>query len=375
MSIIEYPYEERENFLAVWGQLHDNDLVNSFFTSLEWCSAWLKTFGEQLQPEMYSLRLLGTERACWILVRRTESWHGIPVRRVYVNTAGEDEVDSPCVEYNTVVCHPEFYEDAMQAVWATIRRRRYDEVVFPVAVPDSAKQFVKAAGESWPPRQGLTITPTSYVDLDSLRNSGKKYLDALSQKARYQVRQSCKACNPLGDLWLKEAKTQQEAMEILDELADLHGKAWSAKDNPGAFASIRFQQFHRTLIERTFAAGKIQLIRVAAGDVTIGCLYNFIHEGVVHFYQSGLKYDLAAKNFRPGFVTLALAVQHCLDRGLREFDMMGGDYEYKRSLSTSQRQIMSVSLRGTNWKNRLIDLIRNLKHRISDLNRNRVEAV
>ena len=165
-----------------------------------------------------------------------------------MNTAGEDEADSPCVEYNAVVCHPEFYEDAMQAVWATIRRRLYDEVVFSVAVPDSAKQFVKASGEPWPPRRGLTITPASYVDLDALRNSGRKYVDVLSPKARYQVRQSSKACNPFGDLWLKEAETQEEAGEILDELADLHGKAWSAKDNPGAFASARFRQFHNTLI-------------------------------------------------------------------------------------------------------------------------------
>ena len=63
MSIVEHPYQEREQFVAIWAQLHENCLDNSFFTSPEWCSAWLKTFGMQLQPELYSLRLLGTERA------------------------------------------------------------------------------------------------------------------------------------------------------------------------------------------------------------------------------------------------------------------------------------------------------------------------
>jgi CelD/BcsL family acetyltransferase involved in cellulose biosynthesis len=364
-SLVLHSLGERENFLAAWGRLHRRSPVSNFFISAEWCAAWLDTFGPQLQPEMYSLRSGAEERACWMLVRRTAGWHGIPFRRVYVNTAGEDEADSPCVEYSSIVCDPEFQEEAMRAVWETIRKKACDEVVFPAAVPEAARQFVLAAGEPWPPEAGLTAAPAWYVDLEALRSSGKTYLEAISQKARYQVRQSMKTCASFGELRLTEARTREEAGAILEELADLHGKAWRAKDRQGAFASVRFRQFHQTLIERTFAAGTIQLIRVAAGEVTIGCLYNFVHQGVVHFYQSGLRYDPSAKNFRPGFVTLALAVQHCADRGLREFDMMAGDYEYKRSLSTAQREIMTVSLREANWKNRLIDLVRSTGSRIS----------
>jgi hypothetical protein len=375
MSISEHAWQKPEQFLALLAQLNEVCPDGSIFSSAEWCSAWLNTFGEQLHPEMYSLNLLGSERACWMLVRRTESWHGIPVRRVYVSTAGEDESDSPCVEYNTVVSQPEFFEKAMEAVWETIQKKPYDEIVFPAAVPDSAKAFATAGAVSWPPPQGMTVIPTRYVDLDSLRSSQKKYLDALSQKARYQVRQSLKACTSYGDLSLRQAETQQQALEIFSELAELHGKAWSARSHQGAFTSARFLQFHRTLIESVFTAGKIQMIKVAAGDVTIGCLYNFICDGVSYYYQSGLKYDLGAKHFRPGFVTLALAIQHCLDLGLREFDMMGGDYEYKRSLSTGQRQLISLSLPSANWKTRFIDVMRKAKQSFSQLSRRRTISV
>jgi hypothetical protein len=63
--------------------------------------------------------------------------------------------------------------------------------------------------------------------------------------------------------------------EFFDEMRQLHQSTWKARGEPGAFASGRRLAFHRTLICRAFPRGGIQMLRVTAGNETVGVLYNF----------------------------------------------------------------------------------------------------
>ena len=77
----------------------------------------------------------------------------------------------------------------------------------------------------------------------------------------------------------------------LDELAQLHQNRWTGRGKPGVFASSRFIAFHRDLVARAFPSGGVQLLRIRAGAMVIGLLYNFIYKGRVYFYQGGLRFS------------------------------------------------------------------------------------
>jgi Acetyltransferase (GNAT) domain len=356
--IASYTFEEREEFLAIWSGLADASLESSFFISRPWVSAWLETFGRDLKPELYTLRHLGVERAAWILVRRLERWHGIPVRRVYIGTAGEREADSPCVEYNTIVCHPEFSSVAGSAIAETIRRKSCDEIHFPAT---GLCEFSEVSNAVDSGVNSMRIVPTYAIDLERIRTAGGQYLAALSHKVRKGVRQAYKAAiEGFGPLVLEEAQTHSQAVEIYEDLAMLHTASWKARDLPGAFASKRFDAFHRRLIDSSFPVGGVSLMRVRAGEKTIACLYNFVHDGTVHFYQSGLGY-CDVKNLRPGYIALGLAIQHFADSGLDRFDLMGGNYEYKRALSTESAELVYGKIKMRSISNALISSIRALR--------------
>jgi CelD/BcsL family acetyltransferase involved in cellulose biosynthesis len=85
------------------------------------------------------------------------------------------------------------------------------------------------------------------------------------------------------------------------------------------FASTAFRDLHERLIQKSFPQGRIQLLRIDAGDATMAALYNFVYAGKAYFYQSGLRSN-ADKHLKPGLVAHTCAIEHCQQVGLLEYD-------------------------------------------------------
>ena len=79
-----------------------------FFLSDGWVSTWLEVYGEELTPKiLFFQQDLDAQVVGACLLIRSVFWQGfIPVRRVYLNCAGESEGDSTCIEYNRLLCLP-----------------------------------------------------------------------------------------------------------------------------------------------------------------------------------------------------------------------------------------------------------------------------
>src|SRR5437016_4551344 len=59
---------------------------------------------------------------CCIMTRRVEYIRGIPVRRVYLNTAGENAADDVCVEYNDILAMPEYKPEFVARLIARLKQ-------------------------------------------------------------------------------------------------------------------------------------------------------------------------------------------------------------------------------------------------------------
>ena len=116
-----------------------------------------------------------------------------------------------------------------------------------------------------------------------------------------------------GPLGLSEAATEAEAQRFFAAMKVLHCASWERRGKAHAFTHGFFEPFHRLLIERSFAAGAIQLLKARAGDRVIGYLYNFRLGNRVYAYQSG--FADADRRERPGIVTHALAIRHAFRSG------------------------------------------------------------
>ena len=352
-------WREWPGLAADWERIHGLCPEASFFLSREWVDCWLATFGASLNPEIILFLHEGSVAGCCLLVWRTQWVRGIPLRRVYLNCAGEDDADSTCIEYNSLVCLPEFGADAMQALGRYLKSCYWDELMLQGL---DAGSPLAALAESLGSSEAVS-KPARYVDICRARREGTGFDAILSSNTRQQIRRSQKLYEQAsGPCTLRIAQTRVEALEIFARLAELHQAAWTERGRAGAFASPRFTGFHKRLIETAFERRRVLLMEVRAGEETIGALYSLLHNGRVCFYQSGFRYASDGR-LKPGLVSHYLAIRHCFeDPSFGEYDFGAGDSQYKRSLASAAREVQwivvrrrtpaSLLFRGLRWMKR-----------------------
>ncbi|MBU6499747.1 MAG: GNAT family N-acetyltransferase [Rhodospirillales bacterium] len=259
------------------------------------------------------------------------------VERLWLGESGDAALDSVFVEHNGPLI-ARGHAAALGPVWlgaavgaplgATAPRFGRIVTLSGVDVPAGLGAEVNGL------RLAIRMTrPAPVVDFDLV--GGRGYLPGLSANARYQIRRSARLYAAAGPLAVRRAATPDEALADLDALAALHQASWVRRGRPGAFANPAFLAFHRSLIERSFADGQIDLLRVAAGDRPIGYLYNFRYRGVVSAYQSGFDYAGAGPHHKPGLTCHHLAIEMYAGQGIRRYDLLAGGDRYKLTLANA----------------------------------------
>jgi CelD/BcsL family acetyltransferase involved in cellulose biosynthesis len=159
---------------------------------------------------------------------------------------------------------------------------------------------------------------------------------------------------------LEAARDQATALMFFMEMVYLHQRSWQARGETGAFATEFFRHFHQELIRKRFDCGEIQLLRITAGETTIGCLYNFVFKGKVYFYQSGVNYEDDSR-LKPGFTSHVEAIKYNAAIGNACYDFLAGDAAYKDKLSTHQHRLVWATVQKPRIQFRIESELRLLK--------------
>jgi hypothetical protein len=341
ISVQVLNWRQWSGFAPTWQRIHDMCPDASFFVSREWVDCWLATFGEELNPDLLAFVGDGDVVGCCLLVWRTQWVRGIPLRRVFLNCAGENEADSTYIEYNSLLSLPDCAEEAAKALGTFLRNRYWDELLLQGVVEHSP---IHAMARSLGSNE-FSESPSHYVDFVRVRGEGAEYINMLPSKVRKHIRRSLRTYEQIGGYCgLEIARNPAEALMIFRQLAELHQASWANRGRAGVFGSPTFLRFHERLIRHEFDRGTILLLRLQAGREIVGALYSFVYRGCVYFYQSGFQYTLDIR-MSPGLATLYLAVSDCLKRPeLHAFDFLAGDSQYKRSLATDSRPLRWISV-------------------------------
>jgi CelD/BcsL family acetyltransferase involved in cellulose biosynthesis len=282
----------------------------------------------------------------------------LPSRELHWNQTGHRDIDEICIEYNGMV------HDGQPPPFDEILARlpvRWDEIYLQALDADGP---VARAATAAPAGLRLRVdrrVPSPMVDLAKVREAGD-YLKLLGGSTRSQIRRAQKLYAARGKLALEVASSPAHARAIFDELVALHRRSWSERGEAGAFLPW-VHRFHQRLIETRFASGENQLLRVVAGDTTVGCLYNFVWQGEVSFYQSGLGYETDGR-LKPGLVCHALAVEHDARAGHRWYDFLAGESRYKQSLATDARALVWLRLQRPRLRFELEDAARAVRDQL-----------
>src|SRR4051812_45706206 len=295
------------------------------FTAWPWVSAWLHHLPQGITPLLFRAEDAEGLVALALLVDTRERG----VRRIFggrtlfVQETGDNDLDGITVEYAGLLTRRGREEAAYKALFAKLdgMPRWYklrlsasgQAAAILAALPDSLRAF------------NVRERPSYFVDLAAVRAEGGDYLAKIGSNTRSGLRRTRRHYEARGPLRIEVATETQQALDWLDEVRLLHERYWRSKNKPGSFASAFFVAFHEHLVRENTRSGFTHLVRVMAGDLVVGYLYNLVWRGDVYFYNAGLNYGaLDRKQDRPGFLALLLAIEKYQRDGLRNYDFLAG---------------------------------------------------
>lgn len=350
-----------EAFVEQWAQLSAALHSQTAYLSAEWVRSWLNEFHADLRPSCLTIEGAGGQvLAVCLFTERAIRKGPFSLRRGFLNTDGEDAKDSVVVEHNQLLALPDAGQAAYAAFSRYAERSTIDELILKGGTPQ-AVEALQLALPHW--HASVEWRDSPYVDLEVLRHGGSPYLSLLSRNTREQLRRAIRHYEGKGPLRIEVPKSLNASLEAFSDLCQLHTAHWQRRGKSGGFATPHRQSFHRQFITAGHANGRAQLLRVLCGDQTIGVLYNLVADGHVAFYQSGFLYDEDPRS-RPGLVSHALAIQHYLEIGMREYDFLPsgpGEGRYKTSLANASRRLGTLTLARPGWRRESVAALRRLK--------------
>ncbi len=354
------PWPGLDPMAAMWLGLQARADV-TFYLTWHWIGTWAEL--ADVKPHVLAARDGDCLVGLGLFVAAMQKRHRglLRSRTLFLHETGDPEVDINCIEYNG------FLVD--RAYGAALERRMLE---FALTTPDLPPwDEIRLGGvltryldmANGTKTHIVSRRGTAEVDLEAVRASGRGYLDALSANTRYQTRRAMKLYGQRGELALDVAGSLEEALTFLEGMKALHQPYWTARGSRGAFGYPFLERFHRKVIARALPEGAVELLRVRAGDVPIGYLYNFIHKGWVGTYLSGFAYEEDPK-LKPGYVSFALCVEHHLKRETKVVDFLAGELRYKTSLGRPKHTMVNADLQKPRLKLMVEDVGRAVRNRI-----------
>lgn len=313
---------------------------HSYFISWAWIGTWLRTMPKDIHPLLMKAfdgdRLVGLA----VLGQRDVVRHGfVRSRTLYLHETGDQAIDELTMEFNGILSEKGREQDIAAACLQHLitEVNDWDEIVLSGLHESQTLRNLSSSGANFEVPKTQAVY---FVDLKDLRDTQRDYPAAVPKRIQYTLRRALRESSAIGPVQATIAQDLQQAQQFFEALKELHQAHWTAIGMPGSFSNAYFNRFHDELLRTRFESGEIQLIRAAAGDRTVGYLYNFVHRGHVYHYQGGIDYaSWPAPAAKPGFICHYLAIEHNRLAGADTYDLMAGDDRYKRELGTHSTQM------------------------------------
>ncbi|HRN70765.1 MAG TPA: GNAT family N-acetyltransferase [Candidatus Woesebacteria bacterium] len=343
--------ESLQEIQNIWIELQSKISSVGLTTRWEWISTWLSYYGPVVNYWFVVCSVNNTPSGIALITKETHRPLPIPLKAFHIGTNGEPYKEMVRMVNNRILVQQEyktyFYESIIEMItsqfaWEEINFDFYNEQESQILTALLAKKNLDIS---------VNTEPCWLFNLDEPRKYKTDVLTQYSHSTRYAIRKTLLALD--NNITVEWAETPKQALLILEELVRLYNKKWQAKGTKGMFASERFFNFHKTIIEKLIPTGDVVLLRVNNPKLgTIGCVYLLVDTGVAYGYQIGLDDfedvqfpSINRKHFKPGFLVHWLCTEECLKRGLKAYNFSTGFYPYKKLLTNKEDTVTTISIR------------------------------
>ncbi len=316
--------EMEQEWNRLWEQSPQRDNV---FLSHEWFRAWWEAFGEN--REMLILRLVADGRLVGIapLMRHAIRYHGLPIRLLSLIT--NDHTNR--AEFILAERSQECVTRVLDFVSREAAEWDMAELDFVPADSPTAEALGRQAGQF-----GLVYGFKPSYDSLFIPLSGdwEGFYGKLDGRFRRNMKNREKRLASLGEIRYEECFEAKDG--FLEEMFAVGEKSWKGTETKTAIASTSaLRRFYARLAELTGPKGRLSLHLLRVGGKPIAFHYSLRNDGAIYLLKT--EYDLAYQAYSPGHQIQKHVLESCHARGLREFDFLGPDMEWKREWAACAR--------------------------------------
>jgi hypothetical protein len=199
------------------------------------------------------------------------------------------------------------------------------------------------------------------------------YLAGLSKSHRKQLRQLERRVLESNRVKWHRLQYAEQLNEAWGIFVDLHQRRRRSLGEPGCFASRRFANFHRDVVERFCARGQLRMSWVSLDGAPAAAEYHLADASATYAYQGGVDPDRLAEE--PGRLSTILCLRQAIEEGHQHFDFLRGDEPYKAHWRAAPRPTCDYRVAPNRRLARLRGRVWNVADTLSDLARQGTQFV
>ncbi len=196
-------------------------------------------------------------------------------------------------------------------------------------------------------------TPCPYIKLPE---TFEIYLKTLSRNSRRNLTKYCNRVEKLEGLSYGKIQSAEEISDAMKTFFHLHQTRWQEVGQKGALAENEVKNFHIEVTSRLFRY--LDLKQLKLKDKVIATTYSYDFNGSRGVYLPGM--DMEYEYYSLGYVMMAYGIKDAIFCGLKEFDFMRGDEEYKYHFTNTQRHNMKYFFSKNSLKFKLFSSVEGL---------------
>ena len=301
-----------------WRSLCAEAVDDQPFYRPEWIRAHIRAFIPGAKIFLIAVRRDGRLRLVLPLVAEKGTVGGVPVRtlRAPVNAHGG--------RFDAVRSLGSDGDGAVYAVWQFLRQRDdWDLLQFRSTLEGSTVSRLAAAAmaEGFQTVQ-LPERPSPYVpvpDADLIERLPP------NAKLRSQLRQARRRLAERGPLNFYRVETADR--EALQHFYELEASGWKGREGSAILCAAKTRCFYDEMADSAARYGYFSLYMLEFKGRLIAAHYALTHRG--RCYSPKVAYDEGFRQFAPGHLIVEEILRDCAARGIRGFDIMGPNDDWK----------------------------------------------
>lgn len=186
----------------------------------------------------------------------------------------------------------------------------------------------------------LTTNYCPYVKLSGL--TWDSYLESLHRGHRQDVAKKLRKLHKDYTVRFELASTEAGRAEAMDIFLKLHLDRWADQGGSTAFNKKELVVFHSELSRLCLERGWLRMYTLYLNDVPASSLYMFSYNDVFYYYQAAFNQEYY--KYSLGMLTLSMGIKAAIVEGMREFDFLHDDEEYKYLWAREERELIRLDL-------------------------------